>query len=77
MGKDSLLTKIAFNIVIFGGINWGAEGVAMLLGKDAAKGDLIATLFGGMPLVSTVLYLVIGISTVWFLVSFIKMSKEK
>jgi uncharacterized membrane protein YuzA (DUF378 family) len=53
--------KIAWILVLVGGLNWGLVGVGMLIGTPL---NLVSMLLGSMPVVEAVVYLVVGISTI-------------
>jgi len=53
------LDWIALALVIIGGINWGLVG---LFGFD-----LVATLFGSFSVISRIVYVLVGLSSVYLL----------
>lgn len=53
------LAKIAWVLVIVGALNWGIVGVGMLMGSSW---NLVTMIFGSMPTVEAVVYLLVGIS---------------
>ena len=53
-----ILDRIAFFLLIVGGINWGLVGIF--------KFDLVAYLFGGSAaIVSRIIYIVVAVCAVW------------
>ena len=52
--------KIAWYLVIVGGLNWGLVGAGMLMGTSL---NLVSMIFGSWPMVEAIVYLVVGIST--------------
>lgn len=61
MGK---VTMIAWWLVIIGALNW------LLIGLFGF--DLVAGLFGGMSIVSRIVYILVGVSAVWMIVDYFK-----
>lgn len=55
---------VAFVLVIVGGINWGLFGAFGL--------DLVDLIFGGIPTVAEIIYVLIGISAVYLAVTHAK-----
>ncbi|MEM3408280.1 MAG: DUF378 domain-containing protein [Candidatus Micrarchaeia archaeon] len=56
MKKDTL-GMIALVLTIIGGINWGLVGIANL--------DLVALIFGFMPLLQQIIYILVGLSALY------------
>lgn len=54
---------VAKALVIIGGLNWGFVG---LLNKD-----LVQVIFGGIPLVSQTIYILVGLGAVYMLYKWI------
>ncbi len=50
-------------LVIVGGVNWGLVGLGMLLGSMSSW-NLVGMIFGSMPVVEAIVYLLVGISAV-------------
>ncbi len=68
--KRSLLNTAdwaALAFLVIGGINWGLV--------DAFSLDLIASLFGGMSPVSRVVYLLVGLSAIYLLLTLGRLAK--
>ena len=53
--------KIAGILTIIGGINWGLVGIGMFMGSSW---NLVNMIFGTMPKVEALIYLLVGISAV-------------
>ncbi|MEM3431582.1 MAG: DUF378 domain-containing protein, partial [Candidatus Micrarchaeia archaeon] len=56
MKKDTL-GMIALVLTIIGGINWGLVGVVNL--------DLVALIFGFMPILQKIIYILVGLSALY------------
>ena len=52
-----MLYKIAFVLLIIGGLNWGLVGLFNF--------DLVKTIFGSMSLIARVVYVLVGLSAVY------------
>ena len=48
---------IALVLVIVGGINWGLVGIANF--------NLVSTLFGGIPILEKIIYILVGLSALY------------
>lgn len=55
------MAKIAYALVIIGGLNWGLVGLAGY--------DVVAALFGAASAVSRTIYVLVGLSALWMLFS--------
>ncbi len=55
------MSKIAWILVIVGGLNWGLVGLGGLMGGDW---NLVKLIFGSWPMLESVIYLVVGVCTV-------------
>ena len=62
-GCKCLTAKIAGILVIVGGVNWGLVGLGMLLGS-ASSWNLVSMLFGSMPMIEAIVYLLVGVAAV-------------
>lgn len=60
-GKGCGVNKIAWILVIIGGLNWGLVGVGMFTHNNF---NLVNLLLGKMPMIEAVVYLVVGIATI-------------
>ena len=56
------LKRIALLLALIGGINWGLVG--------AFKFNLVEFLFGFMPILATVVYIIVGISACYALFAY-------
>lgn len=61
------LHVITFILVAIGGLNWGLVGLGMLMGSGGSW-NVVDMLLGAWPMVEAVVYLLVGLSTVWLLV---------
>ncbi len=52
-----IIEKIALVLVIVGGLNWGLYGLFSF--------DLVAALFGSIPILSRIVYVAIGLSALY------------
>ncbi len=59
MKSKGVLCMVAMILVLIGGINWGLVGLLNL--------DLVALIFGKLPLVQKIIYILIGISAVFLI----------
>jgi len=55
------MKKLAWWLLIVGGINWGLVGLGMLMGRNL---NVVNMLLGSWPTVEAIVYLLVGISTV-------------
>ncbi len=56
----SLVAKV---LIIVGGLNWGLVGVAMLM-NTGLNLNLVNLLFGSMPVVEAVVYILVGLAAI-------------
>ncbi|NTV44363.1 MAG: DUF378 domain-containing protein [Candidatus Yonathbacteria bacterium] len=59
--KFTALDWVALILTVVGGINWGLVG--------AFEFDLVATIFGNMSALSRIVYVVVGISAIYLIVT--------
>lgn len=59
MGK-SPIDWIAAILVIIGGLNWGLVG--------AFNFDLVAAIFGSIPILQQAIYIIVGLAAIWMIV---------
>lgn len=59
------LHMIAFVLMAVGGLNWGLIGLGTLMSADW---NLVNMIFGSWPLLETIIYVLVGASTVYVLV---------
>lgn len=62
----NILHKVASVLVWVGAFNWGLVGVSSFFGQDW---NLVALLLGGMPSIENVVYLLVGVSAVYVVVT--------
>lgn len=53
------LEKIALWLTIIGGLNWGLIGLFDF--------NLVAAVFGGMSLLSRIIYILVGLAAIWLI----------
>ena len=68
MNKLNVLDWVALVLVIVGGLNWALVGLFSF--------DLVATIFGDMSVLSRIVYVLVGLSAVYVLVSLSKLAKK-
>ncbi len=61
--------KIAKALVIIGGLNWGLVGITNILGGHFDLVEYIGYNLLNAPIVSSVLYLIVGVATLIVLIS--------
>lgn len=59
-----MLAQIARILVIIGGINWGLVGLGMLMGSNW---NLVNLIFGSIPVLEAIIYVLVGLAAVWML----------
>ncbi len=59
------MKKIAWILILIGGLNWGLVGLGSLLG--GANWNLVELIFGGAPMIESLIYLLVGISAVLYI----------
>lgn len=60
-GKETLVGKIAWVLIIVGGLNWGLVGLGIFLGMNL---NVVNMLLGGMPMIEALVYLLVGVAVV-------------
>lgn len=55
----AIVGKIAYILIVIGAINWGLVGLLNL--------DLVATIFGSIPLLAKIIYILVGVSGLYAL----------
>lgn len=66
---------VTFILVAVGGLNWGLVGLGALMG-DASGWNVVNMVLGGWPMVESIVYLLVGLSTVWIVIMHPKQCKE-
>ena len=61
-----ILHMVAFLLVIVGAINWGIVGIGGFANFD---GNVVKMLLGSFPMVEWLVYILVGLSALWLLVS--------
>lgn len=64
-----IIKLIALILVVVGGLNWGLVGLFDF--------DLVATIFGDMSMISRIVYILVGLSAIYVLVTHSKMMGKK
>lgn len=67
MDSKKVLHMVAFALVVVGGLNWGLFGLFNF--------DLVDALFGGLPTLAEIIYVLVGAATVYLLVTHVKECK--
>ena len=62
------ISKATMTLVIIGGLNWGLMGIFNF--------DLVAFLFGHLSVLSRIIYILIGLASVWMLLGYVSPIKE-
>jgi len=65
----NIIKLIALILVVVGGLNWGLVGLFDF--------DLVATIFGDMSMISRIVYVLVGLSAIYVLVTHSKMMGKK
>ncbi len=68
MKKLSALDWIALILMIVGGLNWGLVG--------AFGFDLVAAIFGAMSLIAKIIYILVGLSAIYYIFNLGKFGKK-
>jgi len=58
------MKKLAWILLIVGGLNWGLVGLGMILG--GANWNLVNLIFGGVPVVESLVYILVGVSAIMY-----------
>jgi uncharacterized membrane protein YuzA (DUF378 family) len=59
------LHMVAWILVIVGGLNWGLVGLGMFMGNSW---NLVHMIFGSMPMIESVVYVLVGLAAVYEIV---------
>lgn len=59
------LKMLAWWLVIIGALNWLLVGLGMLMGN--ANWNLVNLIFGSVPVLEAVVYVLVGLSGLWLL----------
>jgi uncharacterized membrane protein YuzA (DUF378 family) len=68
-----ILHMVAFILLVVGGLNWGLVGLGDFAG---ANWNLVNLLLGSWPSIEWTVYVLVGISAVWLLITHKKSCKE-
>jgi len=66
--KLNILDWIALILVIIGGLNWGLVGILSF--------DLVASIFGVGSLLSTIVYILVGLAALYLLIIAARLQKK-
>jgi len=66
--KKDTIGWVALILLIIGGLNWGLVGLIKL--------DLVKAIFGDMTVLSRIIYLLVGVSAIYLLLTPPKMEKK-
>ena len=69
MKSMSVLDWIALILLVIGGLNWGLVGLFRF--------DLVAALFGYMSWFSRIIYILVGISAIYLIITAFKQKPSK
>jgi len=67
--KKNPIDTIAWILVIIGGLNWGLVGIANL--------DIVDLIFGTIPVLAKIVYILVGISALYVLLTMKKCCSDK
>ncbi|MFA6257767.1 MAG: DUF378 domain-containing protein [Candidatus Paceibacterota bacterium] len=59
-----ICSKIGKILLIIGGLNWGLIGIGMLMGNSREAWNVVNMIFGSMPIVEGIIYVLVGIAAV-------------
>jgi uncharacterized membrane protein YuzA (DUF378 family) len=65
----STLCKVAFGLLVVGGLNWLLVGLGNFFG---GSWDLVQLLLGGVPVLRDIVYVLVGLAAVYSLVGMFK-----
>jgi len=68
MYKLNNIDKLSFIFVLIGALNWGLLGLLNF--------NLVSVIFGGIPLLARVIYILVGLSAVNIIVFIFRSKKE-
>jgi len=68
MNKLNTLDWITLILLVIGGLNWGLIGILDL--------DLVAVIFGEMSILSRIIYLLVGLSGLYVLLTLGRLGKK-
>ena len=68
-----ILHMVAFILLVIGGLNWGLGGLGDFAGSNW---NLVNLLLGSWPSIEWIVYVLVGISAVWLLITHKKNCKE-
>lgn len=60
------LHMVTFILVAVGGLNWGLIGLGDLIGTEL---NVVNMILGTWPMLESLVYLIVGLSTLWVLIN--------
>ena len=60
------LHMVSFMLVVVGALNWGLVGLGNLMGSNL---NLVGMLFGSMPMLESLVYVLVGLAAVYEVVT--------
>jgi uncharacterized membrane protein YuzA (DUF378 family) len=69
MKNKGIVCVVAMILLIIGGINWGLVGLLNL--------DLVALIFGKMPIVQKLIYILVGVAAVYTAFKWVRCKKQQ
>lgn len=61
-----VLHMIAFILLVIGGLNWGLMGIGYFAGSNL---NVVNMIVGTWPMVEAIVYVLVGVSALWLLVT--------
>lgn len=59
-GGKCATCKIVWILIVIGGLNWGLQGLGMLIGTNL---NVVSLILGSWPMVEAIVYVVVGLAT--------------
>lgn len=69
--EKSTLDWIAYILVVIGALNWGLVGLSSFSAVTYSW-DVVALIFGSIPWLAAIVYLLVGLSGLWVLFKIFK-----
>lgn len=67
------MTTVAYVLAIIGALNWGLVGIGILSGQGL---NVVSMLLGQWPTAEAIVYVLVGLSGLWLIVSMAKGCKD-
>lgn len=71
MKEKSAIDWVIWILVIIGALNWGLIGLAGLIGSGSSW-NIVDMIFGSIPMLANIIYLLVGLSGIWLLIKMFK-----